>query len=117
MTLSSKQREFARLVGRLLRAIDSLGYEVTLGEAYRPPETAALYAKEGRGIARSLHTARLAIDLNLWRNNQYLTDPKEYLPAGELWESYSTPDIHCCWGGRFQIADAVHFSIAHGDLK
>lgn len=106
-----------RLVARLLRHLDSIGYEITFGETYRSPETAQIYALDGRGIARSLHTARLAIDLNLWRNNRYLTDADDYLVAGEIWESYSTPDFTCCWGGRFKSRDAVHFSIEHLGIR
>jgi hypothetical protein len=115
VNLSRKQREFSRQICKLLRALDSMGYEVTLGEAWRPPETAAFYAKDGRGIANSLHQIRLAFDLNLWRNNLYLTKTEDYHEAGILWESYSTDEYRCCWGGRF--GDGNHFSIEHNGVK
>jgi hypothetical protein len=115
MNLSRKQREFSRQICKLLRALDSMGYEVTFGEAWRAPETAAQYARDGRGISNSLHTMRLAFDLNLWRNNKYLTRTEEYRQAGELWESYSTDEFTCHWGGRF--GDGNHFSIGHFSSK
>ena len=38
MSLSQKQQGFAQMVALLIQKAKSLGYEVTLGEAYRPPE-------------------------------------------------------------------------------
>jgi uncharacterized protein YcbK (DUF882 family) len=64
-SLQSKQSRFARMVAALIVKATELGYEVTFGEAYRTPEQAALNAKSGKGISNSLHTERLAIDLNL----------------------------------------------------
>ena len=114
-TLQSKQAVFAHLVAQLIYNLNQQGYDVTFGEAYRPPETADLYAKQGRGIAKSLHTKRLAIDLNLFLNGKYLTETDEYLVAGLMWEGYSTKDIVCCWGGRFK--DGNHFSVMHDGIK
>ena len=37
MSLRAKQSEFARLVPRLIDKAFELGYEVTLGDAYRDP--------------------------------------------------------------------------------
>ena len=37
MTLRQRQSEFARLVARLIDHAHELGYEVTLGDAYRDP--------------------------------------------------------------------------------
>jgi hypothetical protein len=115
MTLGQKQRLFARLLPRLLDFAHAQGYEVSFGEFWRSPETAAAYARDGRGIANSLHVDRLAADLNLFRNGTYLTDTSDHLPLGEYWES-----LHhlCCWGGRFRPRpDGNHYSLEHGGRK
>ena len=115
MTLFEKQVAFAQTIAKFLNRLDELGYQVTLGEAYRPKEIAQMYADQARGIANSLHCLRLAFDLNLFKDKKYLTKTEEYLEAGELWESYSNDDIQCCWGGRFN--DGNHFSIEHNGTK
>ena len=123
MTLGEKQRIFTRLVGILIEWAYRNGYEITLGEAYRTPEQAALNAKKGTGIANSLHTQRLAIDLNLFKNGVYLTDSEDYKQLGVIWKSMSESGFKCCWGGGFRDAkgnpkpDGNHFSIEHGGIK
>ena len=112
MTLGEKQRKFTLMVALLIVEAYRLGYTLTFGEAYRPPETAAAYALDGRGIANSLHTSRLAIDLNLFHNGKYLTESKDYLPLGEYWEG-----IGGSWGGRFSKPDGNHFSLEHGGVR
>lgn len=115
LTLRQKQAAFTRLAALLILHAYELGYEVTFAEAYRTPEQAALNAKKGTGIANSLHTQRLAIDLNLFKGNRFLVLSEDYRPLGEWWEAQSTPDLECCWGGRFR--DGNHFSVGHGGRK
>lgn len=103
---------FVRLVGVLIEWAYVHGYEMTFGEAYRTPEQAALNAKSGKGIAKSLHTDRLAIDLNLFRDGVYLTNSEAHRPLGEFWESL---DPLCTWGGRF--GDGNHYSITYNGKK
>lgn len=95
-TLRMKQSRFARMIILLLLFIDEAGLEVTFGDAW---------AKEGH-MNNSLHYIRLAFDLNLFKNGNYLTHLKDYKAVGEYWES-----IGGSWGGRF--GDACHFSLAH----
>jgi len=71
------------------------------------------------GIAKSLHTQRLAGDLGLFKLRKgkpplYLTDSADYAPLGEHWEK-----MHplCCWGGRFKHPDGGHFSVTHGGRR
>lgn len=94
-----------------------IGYEVTLGEAWRPPETAKLYAQPGGvvGIKNSLHTERLAMDLNLFMDGRFLTKTEEYEEAGMIWENFSTDRYKCVWGGHFQ--DGNHFSLSHNGIR
>ena len=121
MTLGEQQRLFAELTGRFITAVYQRGYHLSFGEAWRPPETAALYAQQGRGIANSLHGLRLAIDWNLFGSDgAWLKTVEAYRPIGEFWES-----LHelCRWGGRFKGADgapkpdAPHFSLERDGVK
>lgn len=112
VTLREKQSLFAQLVARLILWAHASGYEVTFGEAWRSKEEAARLAKLGTGIARSLHTDRLAIDLNLFKAGQYLTSARAHAPLGEWWEKQHEL---CRWGGRF--GDGNHYSLEHGGRK
>ena len=72
-----------------------MGYEVTLGDAYRDPRCPY-------GSKSSKHKRRLAIDLNLFKNGQYLEGTESHRPLGEWWESQGG-----IWGGRFE--DGNHY--------
>ena len=89
-----------------------MGYELTFGEAYRSPEEAARLAKLGLGIAKSLHTQRLAVDFNLFRDGKYLSSTSAHEPLGEWWEKQHEL---CRWGGRF--GDGNHYSLEHEGRK
>jgi|SRR5882672_7887615 len=115
MNLIEKQKIFAKLLIELLGFALNHGYEITLGEAWRSYETDQLYKKMELGIPNSLHTLRLAIDLNLFKDGKYLTRTEEYSEIGEFWENLSTNNYQCCWGGRFE--DGNHFSISHNGIK
>ena len=95
MSLLKKQQEFAMFVPLLIKKAHELGFEVTLGDAYRDPR--APY-----GSKSSRHRSRLAIDLNLFRNGRYLTETSDHAELGEWWES-----IGGIWGGRFN--DGNHY--------
>ena len=92
MTLREKQSAFVRLVAELIQQATAQGTELTFGEAYRSPEEAARLAALGKGIKTSLHTRRLALDVNLFRDGHYLTDVESHRPLGEWWERRSGPD-------------------------
>jgi uncharacterized protein YcbK (DUF882 family) len=109
-TLGDKQREFPLMLAALITWAYEHGYEITLGEAYRTPEQAALNAASGTGVANSLHTQRLAIDLNLFKDGVYLTKTEDYKEIGQKWE-----EIGGSWGGRFN--DGNHFSLAHNGVR
>lgn len=108
MSLGEKQRLFTKLVADLIKYIYAEGYEASFGEAYRTPEQAELNAKKGTGIRNSLHTKRLAIDLNLFFEDVYQPHSESYEFAGSFWEKLH-PD--CRWGGRFKKPDGNHFSL------
>lgn len=108
--LLERQFTFAVNVSNLIKYIFENGYQCTIGEVYRPPETAKIFAKEGRGITKSLHCDRLAIDINLFTSlNEYLKNTRDYAQFGKYWEALH-PDNK--WGGTF--SDGNHFQM---DLK
>lgn len=112
MTLGEKQRLFAKLFGNLLQYIYAQGYECTLDWGYRPPEVAAYYASLGIGIRSSLHTVKLAHDLNLFKDGVWLRSSEDHKPIGEWWESQHPL---ARWGGRF--GDGNHYSLEHEGRK
>ena len=110
MTLRQKQSVFVQLVGQLIFEALMRGYQLTFGETYRTPEQAALNAKKGIGIANSLHTQRLAIDLNLFKDGKFLDTTEAHRPLGEWWEQQHEL---CRWGGRFKKPDGNHYEMRH----
>lgn len=113
-----KQQTFTLLIGRLIDyCYREKGWKMTFGEAYRTPEQAAINAKKGIGIANSLHTQRLAIDMNLFKDGKLCMNSEDFKELGEYWEGLSTPDAICTWGGRFSKPDGNHFSITHNGIK
>ena len=100
MTLREKQSKFVKMVALLIQYAYELGYELTFGDTY---------ARDGH-IFGSLHYIRLAVDLNLFRDGEYLTSTEDHLVLGEFWES-----IGGSWGGRFR--DGNHYSLEHNGRK
>ena len=96
MTLGQTQRRFTLMVATLIAHAYEEGYELTFGDAYRDPRVTY-------GHDKSLHRKRLAIDLNLFKDGEYLTTTEAHRPLGEFWES-----IGGTWGGRF--SDGNHYS-------
>ena len=103
MSTGSKQRKFTRMVADLIIFAYDEGYELTFGDAYRDPRVEY-------GHAESLHRSRLAIDLNLFKDQVYLTATDDHTPLGEYWES-----IGGTWGGRFN--DGNHYSLENNGMK
>jgi hypothetical protein len=112
-SLGDKQKRFAKLVPRLIDKAHELGFEVTLGDAYRDPRVhGALGVKIGYGHPKSAHKQKLAIDLNLFKGGKFLALSEDHKPLGEWWEQQA-PDAR--WGGRFN--DGNHYSLEHEGIK
>ena len=109
-----EQIKFAQMVGWLISWAYANSYQLTLGEAYRTPEQAERDAQEGKGIKNSLHTKRLAIDLNLFTNEEYQSDSKAYETLGKFWK---TLDPLARWGGDFKNPDGNHFSLEYNGVE
>lgn len=106
MRLRKKQSLHVQLFAKLIHKAYDEGWELTWGDAARI---------DRRGhMPGSLHYSRLAVDVNLFVDGEWISDGSH--PAwevlGEFWES-----LHplCAWGGRF--GDANHFSIKHGGRR
>lgn len=118
MSLRKKQSKFAVMAAQLILKAEELGFEVTLGDAYRDPRAfggfgKAMHTADGKrvyGRTKSLHKRRLAIDLNLFKNGKYLTTTEDHRPLGEWWEAQGGS-----WGGRFN--DANHYSLEHNGMR
>ena len=88
------QSLFVRMVALLVIKATELGYEFTFGDAW---------AREGHSKS-SLHYVRLAVDLNLFKDGNFLTDSDAHIILGEYWES-----LGGTWGGRW--GDGNHYSL------
>jgi hypothetical protein len=98
--------------------IDRGRHQISLGEAHRPEWVAATYAKRGLGIAESLHTKKLAVDLMLFVDGEFQDKPEPYKPLADLWlEIGPAFGITPAAGYYFKSRDAVHFSCAWGGFQ
>ena len=105
--LGDKQRRFTRMIADLIIFAYDNGYELTFGDAFRDPRLHGLVGvKGGYGAASSNHKIRLAVDLNLFKNGNYLPNTKDHEVLGLYWES-----LGGSWGGRFN--DGNHYSLEH----
>lgn len=105
-SLREAQVAFARLVPRLIDRAFELGFEVTLGDAYRDPRVHGdLGVRRSYSHPRSAHKVRLALDLNLFRGGAYLEGSDAHRELGEWWEAQHPL---ARWGGRF--SDGNHYS-------
>lgn len=107
MSLRKQQSIFARKVADLIIQAEAMGYEVTLGDAFRDPRLHGLMGERmGYGAANSFHKHRLAIDLNLFKDGVFQDGTEAHRPLGEWWVSQGGT-----WGGNFKNKDANHYSL------
>ena len=109
-TLGQKQRRFSVAIAKLILAATEMGYEVTLGDAYRDPRLhGTLGEKKGYGHANSMHKSRLAVDLNLFKDGKFLTDGASHSPLHDIWDDF---------GGAKRIPwDMNHYSFEHEGMR
>ena len=108
MTLREQQSLFIKLLPRLIDYAYAMGYELTGGELQRSKAQAEANAASGAGISNSLHLIRLAIDLNLFKDGQFLAETEAHRLLGQFWKTLH-PD--CRWGGDFTKPDGNHYSL------
>ncbi len=115
-----KQAKFLRTICIFVQKGTEMGFLLTGSEFERPPALAELYAKQKKGIQKSLHISRLAFDINAYKDGVWLNGrEKWHIPLltqlGVLWESL---DPLCRWGGRFtNPVDYNHYSFEHNGVK
>lgn len=94
--LYGRRKLFTSLIPKLINKMIEDGY-------------APLIGKDGlKHKKNSLHFEGLAVDIDLFKDDVYLTETNDHKAFGEYWES-----LHplCCWGGRF--SDGNHYSITY----
>jgi hypothetical protein len=114
MRLGAKQEEFSLHLSYLIQFAYEKGYRIRMGEVWRSPSKATENAAASIGIANSLHTLKLAVDLNLFKDGKYLRASKDHAELGAYWKSLHHDN---CWGGDFSKPDGNHYSRSHGNVK
>lgn len=117
MTLGEKQRLFTKCTSELINYAYAMGYELTLGDAYRDPRVHGEWGqKQSYSASKSVHKQRLAVDFNLFVDGKYIADGNHpaYKDLGEFWEGMNE---FSAWGGSFSFGDANHFSFEHNGVK
>lgn len=100
MKLGKKQELFSLLLGQLLVFIHAMGYQVRMGD---------VWAREGHK-ENSNHYIKLAVDINLFKDGNFLTKTEDHELIGAYWKT-----LHplCRWGGDFSRPDGCHYSLFH----
>jgi hypothetical protein len=120
LALGEKQEVFSYLLAQLIIFAYGRGLKIRMGEVLRMQAQADANAASGAGISNSLHLLKLAVDINLFRDGEYLLDIEDYRPLGDFWKGLAEG---CRWGGDFKDSqgrlkpDSVHFSIEHNGVK
>jgi len=103
MKLSEQQRIFTRNIARLVYYAYQNGFELTFGEAFRTNEQQMIYVQTGKSqTMNSNHLKRLAVDFNVFVNNQLTYDWECIKILGDYWE---TLDKANRWGGDWNKND------------
>ena len=97
-----KQSKFAHMLALLILHAEQLGYEVTMGDCYRDKRC-------NYGHKKSLHKLRLAVDLNLFVDGEYVTADEYHIPLHQYWTSIG--------GAEPIMGDMNHYSVEHKGLR
>jgi len=107
MDTSDHQWAFLQDVAKLVGFAVQFGYKLTGGDLWRADWVQdTLYQKGISPTRNSNHELRLAIDLNLFIDDDYQQDTKAYWELGKFWKNLSPYNR---WGGDFQAKDGNHF--------
>jgi hypothetical protein len=114
-SLVKEQAAFLLDVCKLIQWCTQQGWVVTGGELLRPIEMQRIYVKTGRSkTLASKHLDKLAIDLNFFKDDEFICSIEGLAPIGKYWESLDPKNR---WGGNFDkdwtkednFKDAPHF--------
>ena len=109
MRLGEKQELFAQLIAEHMLWLINHGYTIRCGD---------FFAKTGHRKG-SNHYKKLAADLNLFKDGEYLNETGQHHHSGKKWERRHEL---CRWGGNWdkdEIAgepgedDGNHYSVIH----
>ena len=116
MKLSKLQRLFSKLINEHINWLHEQGWETTDGDAYRDPRSHGkigekLIGADGKkvyGRRNSNHKRRLSRDINLCKDDEFLTRTVDHKISGQKWELRHPL---CRWGGRYD--DGNHYSMEY----
>ena len=108
MTLGKNQEAFSKDLTALLNYLQDNNYDVRIGEAERTKEQQEIYIKQGKSkTLDSMHLKRCAIDLHIFKDDNYITSKQELQSIGDYWEGLSSQNR---WGGNYKsFIDTPHF--------
>ena len=98
MRLGEKQELFSILYAEHIVWLYQQGYKCRLGDVFA----------HDNHKNNSNHYKKLAGDINLFKDGEWLTETEQHKESGKKWESRHEL---CRWGGRFQ--DGNHYSLIH----
>ena len=116
MNLQKTQQQFTYCVMQLIQFAYMQGYKLTFGDAFRDERVHGKWeVKKSYSSPRSVHKIRLAVDFNLFVDNEYIEDGNHtaYQELGKFWKSLHTL---ARWGYDFP-GDANHFSFEYWGSK
>ena len=113
ISLGKKQELFSELIIVLLLYMHSKGYKTRLGDLFRDPRVHGKFGHKttwSYSADRSVHKLKIALDINLFLDGEFLTKTEDHKEFGEFWEK-----LHplCRWGGRLPGGDGNHYSLEH----
>ncbi|AQW84183.1 putative cysteine peptidase, peptidase M15 family [Campylobacter pinnipediorum subsp. pinnipediorum] len=108
MPLGKEQEDFTKDLNKLLTYLHNNNYNVRCGELFRTQEQQEIYyQRKLTKTKNSYHTKKLAIDLFIFKDNQWLKTKEQLQLIGDYWESLSNINK---WGGNYNsFIDCVHF--------
>ena len=105
--LSTEQQIFTQNISQLILKANSLGINLTFGEAFRTEYQQREYLRTGKSkTMNSNHLKRLAVDFNFFINGRLVWEHPLITELGEYWESINEKNR---WGGNFSFKDTPHF--------
>ncbi len=126
MSLGKKQEKFSLMKADLIQYMYNMGYKVRTGDVWasdgikEAERVLKFVQRQCRGsidvsveslaklIRRhshnSKHYLKLAVDINLFLNGEYLSKTEDHKIFGEYWE-----ELGGIWGGRFD--DGNHYEL------
>ena len=106
--LSTEQQIFTQNISQLILKANSLGINLTFGEAFRTEYQQREYLRTGKSkTMNSNHLKRLVVDFNFFINGRLVWEHPLITELGEYWESINEKNR---WGGNFKnFKDTPHF--------